>query len=173
MDKQAEFTNPWEKSLVEVSQRQLQFLRELDADQSGETEASDVHSALSGLCALTDLIHETGFDFSVAARAALLQINDDAMGVMRDRVARPHHSVRELGDTGTEAAVALYDAILLNLPALATGESSGHAMALSKAMYKNLVDRCGERPGFDVASSVICVHDYRAMQLAGRPTSKL
>jgi hypothetical protein len=173
MDKQATFSNAWETALVEVAQRQLQYLRELDADQSGETETSDVHSALSGLCALTDLSYEATFDFSEKARAALLQINEQAMDVMRARAARPHAPVRELGSPEDEAAVALYDAILSNLPALASGETSGHALALSKAMYKNLVDLCGDRPGFGAASSVICVHDYRAMQLAGRPTMKL
>ncbi|MGA8134890.1 MAG: hypothetical protein WCA48_12175 [Pseudomonas gingeri] len=173
MDKQPEFSNLWETALVEVAQRQFQYLRELDADRSGETETSDVHSALSGLCALTDLMYEASFDFSELARAALMRINEEAMDVMRARASRPHAPVCEPGSAEDEAAVALYDAILSNLPALATGETSGHALALSKVMYNNLVERCGDRPGFDAASSVICVHDYRAMQLAGRPTMKL
>ncbi|PPS24383.1 hypothetical protein [Pseudomonas amygdali] len=173
MDKQPEQAKRWEMALVDVAQRQLQYLRELDADRSGETEKSDVHGALSGLCALTDLAYEESFDFSEAARAALLQINEESMAVMRERAARPHPHVRELGSPDEEAAVALYDAILMNLPNLAAGESSGHALALSKALYQTIAEHCGERPGFDAASSVICIQDYRAMLLAGRPTSKL
>lgn len=68
MDKQPEQAKQWEMALVGVAQRQLQYLRELDADRSGETENSDVHGALSGLCALTDLAYEESFDFSEAAR---------------------------------------------------------------------------------------------------------
>ncbi|MCF5709506.1 hypothetical protein GIV19_19785 [Pseudomonas syringae] len=173
MDKQSEHAKPWEIALIGVAQRQLKYLRELDADASGETETSDVHGALSGLCALTDLAYEESFDFTEAARASLLKLNDEAMAVMRQRAARPHPPVRELGNQDEEAAVALYDAILMNLPNLAAGETSGHALALSKAFYQTIVKQCGERPGFDAASSVICIQDYRAMLLAGRPTMKL
>lgn len=60
------------------------------------------------------------------------------------------------GQLEEEAAVALYDAILINLSNLAAGETSGHALALSKAMYQTVVEHSGERPGFDAACSVIC-----------------
>jgi hypothetical protein len=158
---------------IAVAQRQLKYLRELDADQSGETENSDVHSALSGLCALTDLACEEGFEFSEVARTSLLRINEDAMLVMRERADGPHARAKALGNPQEEAAVAVYDAILMNVPGLAAGETTGQAFALSKALYQTIVEHCGERPGFDAASSVICVQDYRAMLLAGRPTMKL
>lgn len=173
MDNQPDFRKPWEIALIGVAKRQLQYLREFDDDRSGETEASDVHSALSGLCALTDLAYEESFEFSEIARASLLRINEEAMILMRERAVRPHSAVRELGNPEEEAAVALYDAILMNLANLAAGETSGHALGLSKALYQAFAQQCGERPGFDAATSVICVQDYRAMMLAGRPTLKL
>lgn len=173
MDKQLGYSNPWEAGLLTVARRQLQYLRELNADQSGEVGAFDISSALSGLCALIDLPHEADFDFSEPARAALMDVNEAAMALMRDHASRPLDEDRDLGNPDQEAAVALYNAILSNLPKLATGDSSGHALVLSKEMYQNLVERCGDRPGFDVASSVIRVQAYRAIQLAARLTIKL
>jgi len=173
MDKQLDRLNSWEAGLVAVAQRQLQYLRELDEDRSGEISSFDLSSALSGLCALTDLIHEECFDFPSTGPNELMGLNEAAMGLMRNRALRPRDEEEELPSPDHEAAVALYDAILSNLPRLATGDTSGHALALSKAMYQNLVDRCGDRPGFDAASSVIQVQDYRAMQLAGRSPTKL
>ncbi|MBD1555225.1 hypothetical protein [Pseudomonas typographi] len=172
MEHQIGFSNPWEESLVAVARQKLEFLRDLDSDTSGETTSSDVGSALSSLGAITDLIYEEGFQFSDITRTQLQEINENAMQMMRERAARPRE-VELQGDPEHEAAVALYEAILSNLPTLATGETSGHALALSKAMYRNLADHCADRPGFDAAKSVICVHDFRAMQLAGRPAMRL
>lgn len=173
MDKQSEALHPWELALVYAADRQLKYLRELDADQSGKTESADVHSALSGLGALTDLAYEEDVGFSEAARSSLLRINEDAMLVMRKRAARRHAPVQTIGNPQEEAAVALCEAILMNLPGVVSGEAISQALALSKALYQAVVEHCGERPGFDAASSVICVQDYRTMLLAGRPTKKL
>lgn len=53
MNKQVEHLDSWDTGIVAAAQRQLQYLRELDADQSGEVEAFDISSALSGLGTVT------------------------------------------------------------------------------------------------------------------------
>ncbi|WP_146222457.1 hypothetical protein [Pseudomonas syringae] len=117
--------------------------------------------------------YEESFQFSEVACASLSRINEQAMIVMRERAGRPHPAERELGNHEEEAAIALYDAILMNLPNLTAGEALGHAFGLSKALYQTVAQQYGERPGFDAASNVICVQDYRAMMLAGRSIQKL
>jgi hypothetical protein len=56
---------------------------------------------------------------------------------MRVRAARPFDFGRPLNDEDDRAAIALRDAILSNLPALTTGETSGHALAMSKPCMRN------------------------------------
>jgi hypothetical protein len=58
-----------------------------------------------------------------------------------------------------EPALALYYAILSNLPKLEAGKSSRHALALSKATFDDMKVQCANRPRIGTAISVICVHD--------------
>jgi len=173
MGEPVEFSNVWETGLVKIARSQLRTLRELDQDFTGNVGAFDVDAALNGLCALTDLVYEADFEFSQEARAALLRVNEDAMEVMRGRAMREPAPSGRPGGLEVEPAVALYHAILSNLPNLAAGDTSGHALALSRTTYNELVQRCAHHPRFDAVSSVVCVHAYEAMQLARLPKNRL
>ncbi|KPX51284.1 hypothetical protein ALQ03_03007 [Pseudomonas savastanoi pv. glycinea] len=173
MGEQVDFSNVWETGLVKIARSQLRTLRELDEDFTGNVGAFDVDAALNRLCALTDLVYEADFEFSQQARAALLRINEDGMEVIRRRAMRELAPSGRPGGLDVEPVVALYHAILSNLPSFAAGETSGHALALSRTMYSELVQRCANYPRFDAVSSVVCVHAYEAMQLARLPKNRL
>ncbi|WP_313629629.1 hypothetical protein [Pseudomonas sp.] len=172
MSEQMEFANTWEKGLVEVARRRLDTLTELHNDFCGGTPTFDIDGALNELCAITDLIYESAFEFSEDARLALSQVNEEAMEVMRSRAGRFEAIPRSPGKLEVDPTIALYDAILSNLPTLAAGKTSGHALALSMTMHDDLAKRCGSRPRYQAVSSVIHVQDFKAMELAGRPRIK-
>lgn len=156
----------WERSLVEVVEAEVAHLRELDADQSGDVEPGDVGRVLSRIGALTDLAEVDGLALGDGAKAKLAHLDAEALQVMRDRTARPH-SQGPAGEGQQAAAKALFDAILLNQPALAAGEETGFAITISKQAYEDLNRHCGDLDGFSLILSLVRVQDSRAMQLAG------
>lgn len=156
----------WERSLVEVVEAEVEHLRELDADQSGDVEPGDVGSVLSRISALTDLADVDGLALGDGAKSMLAHLDAEALQVMRDRAARTH-SQGPAGAGQLEPTKALFDAILLSLPALAAGEETGFAITISKQVYEDLKRHCSDLDGFSLILSLVRVQDSRAMQLAG------
>ncbi|AMB84807.1 hypothetical protein AWM79_05580 [Pseudomonas agarici] len=173
MDKQPAFSSPWERALLEAAQLKLDHLYEFDNDFSGVISNAHVQGMFDTLCVYTDMRHDDNFPFSENGNASLSRINDEATELMQARAARPYHSGRSSTGEDDRAAIALRDAILLNLPALTTGETCGHALAMSKAMYANFERLCFYRADFETVSRVILVQDYSAMKLAGRPAMEI
>jgi hypothetical protein len=169
MDKQPVFSSPWERALLEAAKLKLDHLYEFDNDFSGVISHAHVEGMFDALCVYTDMRHNDNFPFSENGFADLSLINDEATELMRVRAARPFDFGRPPNEEDDRAAMALRDAILSNLPALTTGETSGHALAMSKTMYANFARHCSHHADFVAVSRVITVQAYSAMQLAGRP----
>lgn len=156
----------WERSLVQVVEAEVAHLRELDADQSGEVEPGDVGRVLSRIGALVDLADVDGLALGDVAKAMLERMDSESLQVIRDRAKRSHSQV-SAGGAQLGPARALFDAILLNLPALTAGDDTGFAITISKQAYEDLKRHCGDLDGFSLILSLVRVQDSRAMQLAG------
>lgn len=158
----------WERSLINVVEQEVEHLRELDADQSGDIEPGDVHGVLSRVGALTDLAYVEALKLSQEAREELARLDHEALAIMRERVSRSKPGgLQDGGDHELEAARSLYQALLFNLPALATGDASGSAITLSRQAFAELKRHCGDYPSFEQVERLVRVQDYRAMKLAG------
>lgn len=72
----------WELALLAVAGRELDQLEWLISNYrsgEGDTELGDVHSQISRLTGITDLMHEGGLPVSETTRAKLRHINEAAM----------------------------------------------------------------------------------------------
>lgn len=157
----------WEQSLLSVIRGEVQQLKYLVEDESGDIGLPDIHAQVSRLGGLTDLIYNESFQFSGEARGEIEYLAEQSMELMRTRVNRMPRSPERVTEIEHEAAQALYEAIAFNLPYLAQGDTSKHAMALSKEAFSSLLKYTGTRPDFEMIERLVLVQDYRIMKLAG------
>lgn len=157
----------WEQSLLSVIRGEVEQLKYLVEDESGDIGLPDMHAQVSRLCGLTDLIYNESFQFSGETRGEIERLAEQSMELMQTRVNRTPPSPERITEIEQEAAQALYEAIAFNLPYLAQGDTSKHAMALSKEAFSSLLKHTGSRPDFEMIERFVLVQDYRIMKLAG------
>lgn len=157
----------WELPLLRMIENEVEQLRYLIEDQSGDTEPSDVHAQISRLGGLTDLVFAEGLVLSTGTRTAIEALAQEAGELVRSGIdfSRPS-SERQL-EIEQQAAHQMYEAILLNLPYLAEGDRSQYALALSKEAFSSLQRHVGDQADFQVVMQAVLVQDYRVMKLAG------
>ncbi|HCF6146666.1 hypothetical protein [Pseudomonas aeruginosa] len=156
-----------EKSLLGVIRNEVEQLRYLIENQSGDTEPPDVHAQISRLGGLTDLAFAEGLGLSVASRAVIELMAHEAEEMVRNSTDFSRPSPGRRLEIEQQAAMSMYDAILLNLSYLAEGDSSQYAMALSKEAFSSLQRHVGDRADFELVTQAVLVQDYRVMKLAG------
>lgn len=154
-----------ERALIEAARSELAHLCEMDADETGEIGAGDLHGALSRLSALADLADVEAMELSAETKSALAKLDAEALQVMRSRATRRNQPLATSVDA--HAAKTLFEAIMLNIPALAAGMESGFAITISRQVFEELQHHCSDFPGFELAAQHVRVQDSRAMQLGG------
>lgn len=157
----------WEHSLLRVIENEVEQLRYLIENRSGDTEPSDVHAQISRVGGLTDLVFADDLVLSTGARTAIEALALQAGEMVRSGTDFSRPSSARLLEIEQQAAHQMYEAILLNLPCLAEGDRSQHALALSKEAFSSLQRHVGDRADFDVVTRAVLVQDYRVMKLAG------
>ena len=157
----------WEQALVATISEELAQLRYLVEDKSGATETGDIHSQLARLCGLTDLASNGALPFNSSTRLQLQELNEAAMAMIRDTTALTSPNADQLQDFERDAALGLFNAIALNLPYLATAETSQYAITLSLEAFASLRKHMGTHPDFEVMERLVRVQDFRVMKLAG------
>lgn len=157
----------WEASLVTAITEELDQLKYLVEDRSGSMEKGDIHSQLDRLCGLTDLAHNEAIPFSPSTRLQIREMNEMAMGMIRNTIEFAPPSDERVQKLEREAAQGLFDAIALYLPYLAQAETSKHAIALSTDVFDSLRKYMGSHPDFEMMERLVLVQDYRVMKLAG------
>ena len=157
----------WELSLLSVIRAELEQLKYLVEDESGDIGLPDIHAQVSRLSGLTDLTYNESFHFSTETRTEIERIAQQSMDMMRTRTNRMPPSPEKITEFEHEAAQALYEAIAFNLPYLVQGDTSKHAMALSKEAFSSLLKYTGTRPDFEMMERYVLIQDYRIMKLAG------
>ena len=135
--------------------------------RSGSTEKGDIHSQLDRLCGLTDLAHNEAIPFAPSTRLQIRELNEMAVGMIRNTIEFAPPSDEQVQKFEREAAQGLFDAIALNLPYLAPAGTSKHAIALSKDVFDSLRKYMGNHPDFEMMERLVLVQDYRVMKLAG------
>lgn len=164
---QENLAHGWEQSLLRVVKEELEQLRSLIDDQTGDTELTDIQAQISRLGGLTDLVFADDLQLSRKTCIALEELSNQAMDLVRSQLASSKPSKELALETEQQAAQQMYDAILLNLPYLVEGDKSRHAMALSREAFSLLERNVGNRVGFEIVAQVVLVQDYRVMKLAG------
>lgn len=157
----------WELSLLSVIRSELEQLKYLVEDESGDIGLPDIHAQVSRLSGLTDLTYNESFHFSTETRAEIERLAQQSMDLMRIRTSRMPPSPEKITEFEHEAAQALYEAIAFNMPYLVQGDTSKHAMALSKEAFSSLLKYTGTRPDFEMMERYVLIQDYRIMKLAG------
>lgn len=157
----------WEVSVVAAITEELDQLKYLIEDESGSTEKGDIHSQIDRLCGLTDLAHNEAIPFSESSRVQMRELNEMAMGMIRTTLDFTPPSEERLQSLEREAAQGLFDAIALNIPHLAQGETRKYAIALSANAFDELRKHMGDHPDFEMMERLVLVQDYRVMKLAG------
>ncbi|MGA4632908.1 hypothetical protein ACPA5B_03425 [Pseudomonas solani] len=159
--------NVWEKALLGVIRNELEQLRYLIENKSGDTEPPDVHAQISRFGGLTDLAFAESLELSVASRAVIESMAREAEALVRNSFEFSQPDPDGQLENEQQAANAMYDAILQNLPYLAEGDRSQYAMALSKEVFSILQRHVGDRADFELVTQAVLVQDYRVMKLAG------
>ncbi|MFY1664078.1 hypothetical protein [Pseudomonas sp. Pseu.R1] len=157
----------WEASIVAAITEELDQLKYLIEDRSGSTEKNDIHAQVSRLCGLTDLAHNDAIPFSASIRLQLHELNEMAMGMVRNTVDFSPPTEDFVQSVEREAAQGLFDAIAFNIPYLAQGETSKYAIALSMNAFDLMRTHMGDHPDFEMMERLVLVQDYRVMKLAG------
>lgn len=157
----------WEASIVAAIAEELDQLRYLVKDKSGSTEKGDIHAQIDRLCGLTDLAHKEAIPFSESSRVQIRELNEMAMGMIRATLDFTPPSEERVQSLEREAAQGLFDAIALNIPHLAQGETRKYAIALSTSAFEELRKHMGDHPDFEMMKQLVLVQDYRVMKLAG------
>ncbi|MDG9928011.1 MULTISPECIES: hypothetical protein [unclassified Pseudomonas] len=167
MANQSRDSSSWEHSLLQVIESEVEQLRYLIEDQSGDTEPPDVRAQISRLGGLTDLIFADDLVLSTGTRTAIQTLAHQAEEMVRSGIGFSRPSSGMQLETEQQAAHQMYEAILLNLPYLAGGAGSQYALALSKEAFSSLQRHVGDRADFEVVMRAVLVQDYRVMKLAG------
>jgi vacuolar-type H+-ATPase subunit E/Vma4 len=154
-----------ERALIEAARSELAHLREMEGDETGEIGGGDLQGALSRLSALVDLADVEAMELSAETKSALAKLDAEALQVMRSRATRRHQPL--VTSVDANAARALFEAIMLNIPALAGGLDSGFAITISRQVFEELQHHCSDLPGFELVAQHVRVQDSRAMQLGG------
>lgn len=164
---QGKGTPAWEQSLLHVISEELEQLRSLIEDQADDTVLPDVHAQMSRLSGLTDLVYADDLKLSRETRTSIEDLANRAAELVRSQITFSQPSPERALEIEHEAAQQMYDAILFNLPHLAQGDKSQHAMALSKEAFSFLHRNVGNRADFEMVKQAVLVQDYRVMKLAG------
>jgi len=157
----------WEASIVAAITEELDHLKYLIEDENSSTEKGDIHAQVSRVCGLTDLAHNDAVPFAASTRLQIRELNEMAMGMIRKTLDLTPVSGERQQSLEREAAQGLFDAIALNIPHLAQGETRKYAIALSTNAFEELREYMGKHPDFEMMKQLVLVQDYRVMKLAG------
>lgn len=159
-------------ALIAQAEVELEHLRALDADTSGDVGGWDVSNALSRVCAICDLAMVPDLALSGEACATLANIDNQAIQLMAERSAQSDLSRKQpceigIAETQLEKAHSIYQTLQLLTFELGHAEDTQWAVTISQSVFEFVEGFFADAMNFETTLNLVRVQDYRTMKLAG------
>lgn len=159
-------------ALIAQAEVELEHLRALDADTSGDVGDCDVSNALSRVCAICDLAMTPDLALSQEACEMLAAIDNQAIQLMAERSTQsstdrkqPHEI--DIAEIQLEKARSIYHALQLLTLELGSSEDTQWAVTISRPVFEFVEEFFADAMDFETTFDLVRVQDYRTMKLAG------
>lgn len=159
-------------ALIAQAKVELEHLRVLGADFSGDVEGGDISSALSRVCAICDLAMTPDLALSREVCEMLAAIDNQAIQLMAERSAQsssnpkqPHQT--DIAEIQLEKARSIYHALQLLTFELSHSEDTRWAVTISQEVFEFVEEFFADAMNFETTFGLVRVQDYRTMKLAG------
>lgn len=159
-------------ALIAQAEVELEHLRALDADTSGDVGAWDVSSALSRVCAICDLAMMSDLALSWKVCEMLAAIDNQAIQLMAERSAQSSTSRKQpykidIAESQLEKARSIYQTLQLLTFELSHSEDTRWAVTISQPVFEFVEEFFADAMNFETTFGLVRVQDYRTMKLAG------